>query len=116
MNEQQADDIVAQSRTTIDTVTESAKAAVDSGRDQAAERLEATAGFLHEHAERVPGGDTTTGLVHKAADTVESAAGLVRTDRGGVLTRFARSVRQHPVRTVLVVLLVGVLAGAAIRR
>ncbi len=64
----------------VTPIVEKTKALAGQGRSQAATQIDAAADFLHGHAEQIPGGERTTALAHKAADSGKNVAGYLRSD------------------------------------
>jgi hypothetical protein len=90
---------------------------IDENRAPAAERLRNTASALHQRADRLPGGQKVSGLVHSAAEGMEATADYVREhDLQGMVTDVKHCVRKYPGQALLTALVGGFLIGRAFRR
>jgi ElaB/YqjD/DUF883 family membrane-anchored ribosome-binding protein len=88
----------------------------DAGRERAAEGMHTAAEQVREKAEQLPGGERTGQIAHKAADTMESAAGYMREhDVNEMASDLQQIVRDHPREALIAAAAVGFLVGRAMR-
>jgi hypothetical protein len=88
---------------------------LDSQRGTAASGLSNAAESIHAHADRLPGGDTVSGLAHSAADTLTSTADYVRqNDLKDMLADVEQVVKRNPGPSLLAAAFVGFLVGRAL--
>lgn len=88
----------------------------DAGRERAAEGMHTAAEQVREKAEQLPGGEHTGQIAHKAADTMESAAGYMREhDVNEMASDLQQIVRDHPREALIAAAAVGFLVGRAMR-
>ena len=82
----------------------------------AADKLRDAASFIHENAERRPGGERVSELAHGAASRMEAAADYVGDRKFADLWDDLEScIRAHPAKSLLGAVAVGFLVGRAFR-
>lgn len=99
-------------------IAEQAVDSLDANRDRVASGLDAVADRVHDRVDAAAEVAATIGAAaHGAADRLEGAARYVRDhDTSTMLSDLEGMVRRHPVKTLLVVLAAGYLAGRALQR
>ena len=90
---------------------------IDENRAPTADRLQNAASALHQRADSLPGGQKVSGLVHSAAEGMETTADYVREhDLQEMVTDVKQCVRKYPGQALLTALVGGFLLGRAFRR
>ncbi|MEX2263660.1 MAG: hypothetical protein WD696_17015 [Bryobacteraceae bacterium] len=89
---------------------------VDEGLRSVAGKLENASSSMHRRADGLPGGQRVSGIAHKAADGLHSAAEYVRThDTNTIKHDTENTLRRHPVQSLVVAAVGGFLVGRMVR-
>ena len=90
---------------------------IDENRAPAAEKLQNAASALHQKADSLPGGEAVSGLVHSAAEGMETTADYVREhDLQDMAADVKHFVRKYPGQSLLAAVTAGFLLGRTFRR
>lgn len=111
------DDVTGSIREKGNELGRKAAARLEDSRAAAADGLKGAARGLHKRADDLAAGaEKVTAVTHRVADRVESASRYVRdNDSRDMLSDVEAMVRRHPTRSLLAVLVIGFLAGKALR-
>lgn len=95
---------------------EHARDMADQQRERAAHGMERAADTLRERSEQIPGGERTTEIANRAADSMEGVAQYLQdTEMSEMMHDVERVVRDHPREALLAAAAVGFLVGRALR-
>jgi ElaB/YqjD/DUF883 family membrane-anchored ribosome-binding protein len=87
---------------------------IDQGRVRAADTVDSTASTLRESADRLA--STTSQTVHNVTDKLQSAADYLRdNDARAIMEDVAHFMRRYPAQSLAAAVVVGFLAGRALR-
>ena len=107
-------DAAANVKDTIADLGRTATRTIDDNRDVAASGLKRAASAIHDHADRLPGGDEFSDLAHAAADKLSSTADYVRKHKvDRMVADVGTLVKNNPGRSLVAAAVVGFLVARA---
>jgi len=107
-------DMASQVKEKVSDLGQTAAQKIDQNRDKAASGMENAASTLHTNADRLPGGEKVTGMVHDAADRLNSTAEYVREhNMNAMVSDVERLVKNNPGPALITAAFVGFLVGRA---
>ena len=90
--------------------------AVESGRESAASTLDSAASGIRENADALPGGADVSRFARRAADKIGGAAQYLRDHEvKDMMSEIESFIKDHPAQALLGAVVVGFLAGRAMR-